>query len=123
MAEVLNPEVYARALEALEAKVLKAGHAYHPVAGISVGGCCRAIGTPRMGAFRRQAHAHNDKRDSRYGWICVLSASPSRLVSATGRPTALFAHEYAHLLTPGTGHGPAWKKAVASLGHPAEAKR
>lgn len=94
-----------------------------PVAGISVGGCAEAIGTPRRGAFRRRAHAHNDRRDPHFGWICFLSAQPGRLITPSGRPSALLAHEYAHLLAPGSGHGERWRWAVTALGYPAQTRR
>lgn len=66
--------------------------------------------------------AHNHPRDPRFGWICILSARAGRVVTPTGRPSALLAHEYAHLLAPNSGHGERWRAAVTALGHPAEAK-
>ena len=122
MAEALDPAVYRAAVAALGMKAVAAGLRAVPVAGISLGGCAEAIGTPRRGAFRRRAHAHNHPRDPRFGWICILSARAGRVVTLTGRPTTLLAHEYAHLLAPNSGHGERWRAAVTALGHPAEAK-
>lgn len=122
MAEALDPDVYRAAVAALATKAAAAGIRAVSVAGISVGGCAEAIDTPRRGAFRRRAHAHNHPRDPRFGWICILSARAGRVVTLTGRPTTLLAHEYAHLLAPNSGHGERWRAAVTALGHPAEAK-
>ena len=121
MAEPLDPDVYRAAVADLGTKAVAAGLPAAPVVGISVGGCAEAIGTPRRGAFRRRAHAHNHPRDPRFGWICILSARARRVVTPT-RPSALLAHEYAHLLAPNSGHGERWRAAVTALGHPAEAK-
>lgn len=120
MAEALDPAVYRAAVAALMARAVAAG--IHSVSGISVGGCAEAIGTPRRGAFRRRAHAHNHPRDPLYGWICILSTRAGRLLTPTGRPSALLAHEYAHLLAPNSGHGERWRTAVTALGHSAQAK-
>ncbi|MGE3073953.1 MAG: hypothetical protein AB7N24_11895 [Dehalococcoidia bacterium] len=122
MAEAINPDIYRAAVTALVAKAAAAGIPAVPVAGISVGGCAEAIGTPRRGAFRRRAHAHNHPRDPLFGWICILSTSAGRLLTPTGRPSALLAHEYAHLLAPNSGHGERWRTAVTALGHPAQAR-
>lgn len=122
MAEALDPNTYRAAVAAFETKAATAGLRAVPVAGISLGGCAEAIGTPRRGAFRRRAHAHNNPRDPSFGWICILSTWAGRVVTPTGRPSALLAHEYAHLLAPNSGHGERWRAAVAALGHPAEAK-
>ena len=110
------------AVAALDARALAQGLRAARLAGISVGGCARAIGTARPGAFRRQAHAHVSPRDPLRGWICLLSGKAGRLVTPTGRPTTLLVHEYAHLVS-SDGHGPRWQRAVALLGAPAEAKR
>lgn len=123
MAEEMDPDVYADPMAVLRQRAEAAGFRVAKLEGISVGGCSAAIGTPRRGAFREQAHAHNHPRDPMFGWICILSAKVERLRTPTGRPTALLAHEYAHLLAPSTGHGERWRKAVTALGHPAEAKR
>lgn len=86
--------------------------------GVFVGGCVeRGIGS----SFRRMAHAHNQVGDHRYGWVCVRS--PKRVITATGRPTVLMFHEYAHLLTPNQGHSEGWGRRLAALGWPAEARR
>ena len=122
MAEPLDPDVYLAAVAALATKAAAAGIRVVPVAGISVGGCAEAIGTPRRGAFRRRAHAHNYPRDPLFGWICILSTRSGRIVTPTGRPSALLAHEYAHLLAPNSGHGERWRAAVTVLGHPAQAR-
>lgn len=88
------------------------------IAGIFVGGCVvRGPGS----SFRRQAHAHNSARDPHKGWICIRSAR--RVWTLSGQPSRLLLHEYAHILTPSAGHGPAWQKRVAELGAPSEARR
>lgn len=85
---------------------------------VFVGGCVeRGVGS----SFRRQAHAHNHKRDPRYGWICVRS--PKRLKTPSGKPSTLMYHEYAHMLVPNQGHTAKWAEVLTSLGHPAEARR
>ncbi len=122
MAEPLDPDVYQAAVADLGTKAVAAGLPAAPVVGISVGGCAEAIGTPRRGAFRRRAHAHNHLRDPRFGWICILSTKAGRLITPTGRPSALLAHEYAHLLAPNSGHGERWRAAVTALGHLAAAR-
>jgi len=122
MATPLNPDVYRAAIAALATKAAAAGIRAVPMAGISVGGCADAIGMPRRGAFRRRAHAHNHPRDPCFGWICILSTRPGRVVTSIGRPSALLAHEYAHLLAPNSGHRQRWRAAVTALGHPAEAR-
>lgn len=123
MAETLDPSAYQEALATLMARAAAAGLRAVPVTGVSVGGCAEAIGTSRRGAFRRRAHAHNNRRDPLFGWICFLSAQPERLVTPSGRPSALLAHEYAHLLAPGSGHGERWRRAVTDLGYPAQARQ
>lgn len=123
MAERLSPEIYAEALAILIARAASAGLRITPVAGISLGGCVEAIDTPRRGAFRRRAHAHNDRRDPHFGWLCFLSGKHGRLITPAGRPTALLAHEFAHLLAAGSGHGERWRRAVTALGYPAQARR
>lgn len=123
MAERLSPETYAEVLATFIARAASAGFRTTPVAGISLGGCVEAIDTPRRGAFRRRAHAHNNRRDPHFGWLCFLSTKPRRLITPAGRPTALLAHEFAHLLAPGSGHGERWQRAVSALGYPAQARR
>jgi hypothetical protein len=120
---VLDGLVYHTALAVLMERTTANGLRVVPVAGISVGGCVEAIGTPRQGAFRARAHAHNHRRDPLFGWICFLGAKPGRLVTPSGRPSALLAHEYAHLLAPGSGHGERWRRAVTAIGYPAQARR
>jgi hypothetical protein len=86
--------------------------------GLFIGGCVeRGDGS----SFRRRAHAHNVKGTAYYGWICIRSAR--RVMTATGRPSTLFLHEYAHLMTPDHGHDAAWRAAITGLGRPAEAER
>lgn len=92
------------------------------VEGISIGGCVEAHGTDRVGAMRRSAHAHTEPGDRHRGWVCFKSTKPERIVTATGRPTRLFAHEWAHIAVWG-GHGTRWRAMMRRLGHPADAKR
>lgn len=122
MAELLPWSVYSDALKVLQERAIKAG--YDPIEpkGISLGGCFKAIGTERKGAFRRVAHAHNYTKSEDWGWLCVLSAKPEKLITPSGQPSALFAHEYAHLIAHSRGHTNKWKLAISALGHPAEAR-
>ncbi|MCZ2109616.1 MAG: hypothetical protein LC118_08625 [Dehalococcoidia bacterium] len=122
MADRLSLGTYAEVLANLIARAASAGFRVTSVTGISLGGCVEAIDTPRRGAFRRRAHAHNDRRDPHFGWLCFLSTELGRLITLAGR-TALFAHEFAHLLAPGSGHGERWRRAVTALGYPAQARR
>lgn len=115
-----------RAIDALDARARQNNPRHQPatVLGISVGGCVRAHDTERVGAMRYAAHAHCDRRDVNRGWICVKGYRLDRLIGVTGKAKAILAHEYAHLLAPSDhGHGAAFRRAVTSLGHPAEARR
>lgn len=109
-------------LEALYQRAKREGLRPRQVAGVSLGGCCDAIGTARKGAFRRKAHAHTSARDPHRDWICVLADKEERLVAPSGKPTALLVHEYAHILTH-AGHTAAWRAAVTALGASNEAKQ
>lgn len=114
-----DPGIWA-ALEALYGRAKSAGLKPREVAGVSLGGCCEAIGTQRKGAFRRVAHAH--VKGEHQDWICVLSDKESKLVTPAGRPTALLIHEYGHVVTHAW-HTKVWGAAVANLGAPGEAKK
>lgn len=86
---------------------------------VFVGGCVeRGEGS----SFRRMAHAHNRKTSEWFGWICIRSRH--RVATATGRPTVVSLHEYAHMLAPNQGHTMKWANALAyQLGQPKEAVR
>jgi hypothetical protein len=86
--------------------------------GVFVGGCVdRGDGS----SFRRRAHAHNVTGGSHFGWVCIRSAG--RVRTASGNPSTLFLHEYAHIVTPNHGHDAAWRAAITALGRPAETER
>ena len=98
------------------------GYDISRVAGVSLGGCCTAFGTERVGAMRNPAHAHTSAKSEWRGWICFKSAKPERVRTATGRPTTLLIHEVGHIVT-WAGHTVKWIAAVKALGAPAEAKK
>ena len=80
---------------------------------VFVGGCVeRGEGS----SFRAKAHAHNDKRDSHFGWICFRSGK--RLFTATGNPSQLLLEEIAHILAPGQPHNATWVRRYQELGAP-----
>ena len=98
------------------------GYDIERVAGVSLGGCCDAFGTDRVGAMRPEAHAHVSAKSAMRGWICVKSGKPEKVRTASGRPTAMLIHEVAHIVT-WAGHTVAWIKAVTTLGAPAEGRK
>ena len=80
--------------------------------GIFVGGCVeRGVGS----SFRAVAHTHNLRSDPFFGWICFRKAT-KLMDYFKPEPSPMLWHEYAHLLAPDSGHGPAWKRACATLG-------
>ncbi len=64
--------------------------------------------------FRRQAHAHNSKKDDMYGSVCFLSAR--RLYNLDGSPSNTLKHELAHILSPNRGHSESWAATLRALG-------
>lgn len=87
------------------------------IVGLFVGGCVeRGDGS----SFRASGHAHMLPDDAYPGWVCIRSAK--RVYTASGRPTTLMWHEYAHVLT-GEGHTARWRATMVRLGRPAEAER
>lgn len=91
---------------------------------VFIGGCVeRGVGS----SFRRQAHAHNFKQDSYFGWICVrsikrigqyrqISNDDGTLTIIIDKPSMLLIHEYAHILTPNHWHDDIWRGKVRELG-------
>lgn len=117
MAEAYDsPELRA----AVEKLVVRSGRPGPEMVTVSLGGCVDAWGTSRIGAMRRRAHAHTHGRY--FGTICFKSSKPAKLVTATGQPTRLLAHEWAHLAVK-AGHTAAWRELMRKLGHPAVARR
>jgi len=103
--------------EAVHAMESRVPRMVYPVTGVSLGGCVDAVGTDRRGAFRHMAHAHTEAKSEHRGWICVLSSKPERLVTATGKPTRLFWHEWAHIAT-GQGHTEKFRETLRKVGQP-----
>jgi hypothetical protein len=122
MSEQLALGRLAEPLAWLEQRATERGYKPARLAGVSVGGCADAHGTSRVGAMRRSAHAHTDPRDPLQGWLCFKAYGAEHLRTGLGLPSSLLRHEYAHLLAPRAGHGLAWRRAVAALGAPAEAR-
>lgn len=87
------------------------------VAGIFVGGCVKR---GLASSFRARGHAHNERKDSHLGWICIRSKH--RVYTDAMRPTRLLWHEYAHILTPGHGHDDKWREAMRYLRQPIPAR-
>ena len=87
--------------------------------GVYVGGCVDRTGETWRLWHEIHGHAHNDKLDPWFGWVCILE--PKRVLTAKGRPTKILLHEIAHLLVPNQGHTKRWKRVVAELGAASEA--
>jgi hypothetical protein len=87
------------------------------VKGVFIGGCvARGVGS----SFRAKAHAHNEKTDPYFGWICLRSIKRAGEVKGNviTTPSQLLWHEYAHILTPNHFHDDAWRKKMKELGQP-----
>jgi hypothetical protein len=87
------------------------------VKGVFIGGCVqRGVGS----SFRAKAHAHNEKTDPYFGWICLRSIKRAGEVKGNviTTPSQLLWHEYAHILTPNHFHDDAWRKKMKELGQP-----
>lgn len=95
-------------------RALVEGYDPRRLIGVSLDGCADAIGTERLGAMRRSAHAHTAAGDSFRGWVCFKGGE--RRVTRR-----LFAHELAHVLVY-SGHTAAWGRAVGDLGAPGESR-
>lgn len=86
---------------------------YQEYKGTFVKGCVeRGDGS----SFRAKAHAHCDKDDPYFGWICVRS--PKRVFMKDKfplKPSMLMIHELAHILSV-SGHNDKWRKTIKELG-------
>ena len=91
---------------------------------IFVGGCVeRGEGS----SFRAKAHAHNERKDEYFGWICFRSAKRLGVVAAASdpmfdieiiKPSRLLVHEWVHILTPNHYHDDTWRAKMRELGQP-----
>lgn len=94
------------------------------IKGIFLGGCvCRGVGS----SFRAQAHAHNDRRDDNFGWVCfrslrrlgqvvLVECDDGTTEVQVMKPSKILIHEWAHVLTPGHGHDDCWRAKMRELG-------
>lgn len=80
------------------------------VKGVYVGGCVnRGVGRLSLKTSCPVAHAHNDRRDEHFGWVCFQTPSYFK-------DEAIRLHELAHINTPGHGHDDTWRSEMTRLG-------
>lgn len=110
------------AISWMESRALRVMDPRLRIDAIIVGGCGEALGTDRIGAMRRSAHAHTARTDQQRGWICLKGTNERRLLTPSGRPTVLLWHEFAHVWT-ASGHTDRWRALLIGVGQRAEAAR
>lgn len=80
------------------------------VKGVYVGGCVdRGVGRLSLKTSCPAAHAHNNRRDVHFGWVCFQTPDYFR-------DKELRLHELAHINTPGHGHDDAWRSEMTRMG-------
>lgn len=89
---------------------------------VFIGGCIeRGVGS----SFRAKAHAHNEKTDSDFGYLCFRSikrlgkyhtiANDNGITVIVDKPSRLLLHEYAHILAPNQYHNETFDRRYREL--------
>jgi len=68
-----------------------------------------------------RAHAHNDKDEEWFGWICLADIKDA--FTKLGNPSMVIKHEIAHLLAPNQGHTKKWKEILTAMGGASEVRK
>lgn len=91
---------------------------------IFIGGC---IKRGEGSSFRARAHAHNERDDPWFGWICFRSAKRLGVLAPDSdrdfdytivKASRILWHEWGHILTPNHGHDDAWRAKMRDLDQP-----